>query len=75
MDLRKIGLGILSMALGLAGLILKQALAVKLISTNGVGVESVVEKPLGGLVGLFLLVTWIVGIWLIVSGFRSKTAA
>jgi hypothetical protein len=75
MDLRKIGLGVLSMALGVAGLVVKQAMAVSLInSSNWASIQSQVEKPLGGPVGLFFLFTWIIGIWLVVSGFRSKAA-
>lgn len=75
MDLRKIGLGLVSLALGVAGLYVKQALAVSLISSNNAGViESQVDKPLG-IVGIFFLITWIIGIWLIIAGFRSKATA
>lgn len=75
MDLRKIGLGLVSLTLGVAGLLVKQAMVVSLINSNNAqSIESQVDKPVG-IVGLFFLVSWIIGIWLVVSGFRSKTVA
>ena len=64
------------MALGVVGILWKQAMVVSLLKGgfNSVLAESVL-KPAGGPVALFFLFTWIIGIWLVVSGFRSKTAA
>jgi len=76
MNLGKIGLGLSGMAVGFLFVLIKQAMVVSLVNHgNGVVAHSVVEQPVGGIAGLFLLITWIVGIWLIISGFRSKTAA
>jgi hypothetical protein len=73
MDLRKIALGVVSMALGVAGLLCKQALVISLIKTSfsSSAAESVLKSS-DGPVGLFFLFTWIIGIWLVIAGLRTK---
>ena len=63
------------MALGVAGLLFKQALAVSLVNHgNGASVEYQVDEPLG-IVGLFFLITLIVWGWMIIAGIRTRNAA
>lgn len=75
MDLKKVGLGAALWVVPVAMALWKHMLVVSLVkSGEPYSMANASMKPVDGLVGLCLLVMWIVGMILIVSGLRAKAA-